>query len=408
MLIESLLQNTLGVKSFFVKKVTKSGNILDAWMVHRKRSRPICAKCKRKSPGYDTLASRTWRYVPMWGFQVILHYSPRRVKCKRCGITVEYIPWTIGKSPISIQLVVYVSLLARILSWKEVARIIGVHWNTVRAAVKKAVEYGLLNRDISGVVYIGVDEISRRKGHTYQTNVYDLEQKRLLWTGKDRKAETLQRFFEEWGEEGCKRLSVICCDMWDPYIKVIRKYAPHTILVFDKFHIIQHLNKAVDKVRIEEAREKKESDPDLLKGTRYIWLKNPENLTDKQKARLSYLEKVNLKTNRAYILKDHFSQFWKYQYSGWAEKYLDWWCSKAMRSRLEPLKEFVRMVRRYKESILTYFRYRVTNAASEGLNRKAKVLSAKAYGYRTSETYSLALYHVLGGLPLPEITHRFL
>ena len=163
--------------------------------------------------------------------------------------------------------------MAKLLPWQQVAGLFSVHWNTVRNAVKHAVDYGLEHREISSVLYFGVDEISRKKGHVYCTNVYDLETKRLLWTGKGRDKSTLDTFYEEVGNKLNHSVVAICCDMWQPYIDQLRNYFPNAVLVFDKFHIIAHLNKAVDEVRKQEAQELKKTDPDVLKGTRYIWLK---------------------------------------------------------------------------------------------------------------------------------------
>ena len=164
-----------------------------------------------------------------------------------------------------------------------------VHWNTVATAVHQAVAYGLEHREIGGVLYIGIDELSRQKGHVYVTNVYDLSTRRLLWSGEGRSKATLKAFFEEHGNDLQQTIKGVCCDMWQPYIEMIREHLPDAALVFDKFHVIQHLNMAVDQVRRDEARELRKTNPELLKRTRYIWLKNPENLTDKQRARLGHL-----------------------------------------------------------------------------------------------------------------------
>ena len=164
---------------------------------------------------------------------------------------------------------------------------------------------------------------------------------------------------------------------------------------------------AVDRVRKEEAQKLNPDNPDLLKGTRYIWLKNPWNLTEKQKTRLSDLEKLNLKINRAYLLKEAFRNFWDYTYPAWAKKYLDQWFWWATHSRLEPMRKFAWMIRRHQEDILNYFKVRIDNGAVEGLNNKAKSISHRAYGYRSAETFKLALYHTMGDLPVPKLTHKF-
>jgi len=406
--IASLVRRTLGLKGHRVEKVSEEGGEIVAELVANKRSKPVCSRCGRKMPGYDTLSERHWRHVPVWGIPVTLLYRPRRCSCSRCGVTVEAMPWNRGKSQLTLPLIIVLATYAKILSFEEVARLCSVHWNTVRAAVRSAVEYGLEHRDTTEVIAIGTDEISRRKGHTYVTMVYDLRRMRLLWCGDGREVESLKAFFEYWGEERCKAIKAVCMDMLPGYERAVRESVPHAVIVFDKFHIAQQLMRSVDTVRKEEARKLREEGNEVLKRTRYIWLKNPENLTEGQRARLSELEKLNLKVNRAYLLKEAFRRFWDYTYRGNAERYLDDWLWWATHSRLEPMRDFAWMIMRHKEEILNYFKVPITNASVEGMNRKAKVVSQRAYGYRTFGTFQLALYHVMGDLPMPETTHRFL
>lgn len=154
-----------------------------------------------------------------------------------------------GKSQLTLPLIIMLATFAKILSWEEVSRLFGVGWNTVKAAVAHAVEHCMANRDTAEFIAIGVDELSRQKGHVYVTNVYDLLDMRLLWTGEERGKEVLEQFFAEWGKERIGRIMCICCDMWDPYVEVIKERAKDAVPVFDKFHIVQHLSKAVDQVR---------------------------------------------------------------------------------------------------------------------------------------------------------------
>jgi len=364
-----------------VKEVKEEDGSLSVHLVPDGRFKVICSVCESKGPGYDTLRERQWKHVPLWGIPVVLVYAPRRVHCARCGIKVESIPGTKGKSPLSVPLSIVLASWAKEVAWQVVGRFFGFHWNTVRKAVKDVVDYGLRHREIGNVLLIGIDEISRRKGHVYHTQVYDLISKRLLWSGEDRTSETLETFCDEMGEEHCEQIEAVCCDMWAPYVDVIKARLPNAILVFDKFHIVRHLMDAVDKVRREEARELKAENPEVLKKTRYVWLKNPWNLTDKQKVRLSYLEKLNLKINRAYLLKEAFRRFWDYTYPAWAKKYLDQWFWWATHSRLQPMREFAWMIRRHQNDILNYFKVRIDNGAVEGLNNKAKSISHRAFGY---------------------------
>jgi transposase len=408
MLIESIIRKTLGLKRHCVKTVKEKNGCLLISLKPDRRFKLLCSHCGSKGPGYDTLKERQWKHVPLWGIPVILLYAPRRIECKNCGVKVEAIPWTQGKSPLSLPLSVVLATWAKIVAWKVVGQLFGFHWNTIRKSVKDVVEYGLKYRDLDNLLYIGIDEISRKKGHVYHTQIYDLIEQRLLWSAEGRSSESLQGFFDELGEERCENIQAVCCDMWAPYIDVIKSCLPHALVVFDKFHIIRHLLDAVDQVRKEEAGKLKSEDPDLLKKTRYIWIKNPWNLTEIQKTKLSDLEKLNLKINRAYLLKEAFRRFWDYSYPASARKYLDKWFWWATHSRLEPMRKFAWMIRRHQDDILNYFKVLIDNGLVEGLNNKAKVISHRAYGYRSAETFRLALLHGLGKLPEPNLTHRFL
>jgi transposase len=195
MRIASLIRRTLGLKGHRVKKVSEKNGEIVAELAANKRSRLICSSCGSKMPGYDTLKERTWRHVQVWGIPVMLTYRPRRGRCARCGIVVEAMPWARGKSPLTLPLIIVLGTFARMLALEEVARLFSVHWNTVRAAVKNAVDYGLEHPDTTGVIAIGIDEISRRKGHKYMTMVYDLSHMRLLWCGEGRDKEALKSFF---------------------------------------------------------------------------------------------------------------------------------------------------------------------------------------------------------------------
>lgn len=409
MLTKRIVKKTLNVKRHKVLKVVENDNQIEIHMDVYKRRRLPCGSCQRMSAQRDRLRQRRFKHVPLWGIPVVLLYRPVRVTCTACGgVRVENIPFAQGKSRMTTGLVWTLSAMARILPWKTVAQMYHVSWNTVQAAVKQAVDYGLNHRDVGSVIYIGIDEISRRKGHKYATVVYDLNEKRILWMGEGRKKETLEEFFKEHGEALKGTLKAVCCDMWQSYIDVIEQNVEKdVVMVFDKFHIVGHLNKAVDEVRKEEARTLKKDNPELLKKTRYIWLKNPENLTDQQRSRLGYLEKLNLKVNRAYLLKESFRDFWDYTYRKSAEKYLAKWFWWATHSRLEPLRDFAWMLREHQDGIMNYFKCRITNGITEGMNNKAKTVIKRCYGFRTITTLKLALYHCLGKLPEPKSMHRF-
>ena len=408
MLVKTIARKTLELNNHKIDKIKENpeGEI-KIYISHKKRRLLPCENHDGKYKVVDQLPERRWQHVSLWGREVEIVYSPCRVMCQG-KLVVEDIPWSRGKIRITVPLISHIGIMAELLPWKQVAELFHVHWNTVKNAVKQIVEYGLEHREIGDVIYFGIDEISRKKGQVYLTNVYDLKEKRLLWSGEGRNKTTINKFYNQVGHKLNASVIAICCDMWQPYIDNLKLYFPDAIIVFDKFHIVSHLNKAVDEVRKEEARELKETEPDILKGTRYLWLKNPWNLTDKQRVKLSTLEKLNLKINRAYLLKENFQYVWEYKYPGWAKKFLKQWFWMATHSRLKPLRDFAWMVRRHEEGILNYFKVPISNGIVEGLNNKAKVISHRAYGFRTVETYKLALYHCMGKLPRPESSFKFL
>lgn len=197
--------------------------------------------------------------------------------------------------------------------------------------------------------------------------------------------------------------------MWKPYLKVIAEKASQAIHVLDRFHIAQHMNKAIDEVRAKEARELRAKGVDILTHSRWCLLKRPENLSDFQQTKLTDLLQFNLKAVRSYLLKESFQFFWQYVYAIPAGKFLDAWCCIVMRSRIEPMKKVARMLRLHRELLLNWFRARKTISSGiiEGFNNKLKLNTRKSYGFRTFQAIEVMLYHTLGNLPEPESTHRF-
>lgn len=407
MLLESLVRQTLCVKDHRVVKVVEDADGLQVILAPRLRRRLICSGCGGRAPLYDTLSERQWRHVPLWGIPVRLVYPPRRVHCPHCGVKVEKLPWAEGKHRLTTPLVILLATWSRLLSIDVVAKLFGVSWPTVGSAVQQAVAYGLDHREPSRALFIGVDEVSRKKGHVYQTVVYDLAERRLLWTGEGRGQETLARFFAEWGPERCAGLKAICCDMWSPYMAAIKECAPQATLVFDRFHLVRQLLVAVDRVRKDEALELRKKSPEVLRGTKYLLLRRPENLKPLQRARLGRLEKMNLKVSRAYLLKEAFQQVWGCQSKPEARGYLKKWFWWATHSRLEPMRDFAWLLRRHEEGVLNWFRFPITNGVVEAMNNNAKAISHRSRGFRSEKWFGILLLHCLGKLPLPEFTHRF-
>lgn len=358
------------------------------------------------------MPQRRFEFIPVWGFGVFLLYSMRRVACPQCGIKVEEVPWATGKHQLTKAYMLYLAHWARKMSWKDTALSFHTTWEKVQQAVAYVVQWGLEHRQLGVIRAIGVDEIAYGKGHEFLTLVYQIEAgcTRLLWVGERRTKESFQKFFDLIGKELASKIEFVCSDMWKPYLDLIKQNCTGALNILDRFHVVAKLNKAIDEIRAGEARRLvKDGFEPVLKKSRWCLLKRTGNLTDKQRIKLKDILRYNLKSVRAYLFKEYFQQFWEYQSPTWAGKFLDQWCKAVMRSRIDPLKTFVKTVRNHRELLLNYFRAKkeFSSGIVEGLNNKAKVTMRKAYGFRTFKMTELALYHVLGKLPEPKLAHSF-
>lgn len=376
-----------------------------------------CSQCRRPSPGYDRLDERRWQFVPLWGIAVWFVYAPRRVECPEHGVVVEHIPWSDGKRPLTTAMMGFLARWARRLSWRETAEVFQISWEAVYRSVEWFVEWGLAHRTVSGVAAIGVDEIHwghGLKADNFLTVIYQIDVgcRRLLWIGRRRSEQTLRHGLNALGKEFVQGLRYVCSDMWKPYLKVFAEEAGQALNVLDRFHITQHLNHAVDEVRRAESsrlRAHSRHEAQKLKHMRWPLLRKGSRVRGKARSRLNALLASKLATARAWELKEAFGQFWKYKSLLWAGGFLDAWCERAMRSRLEPMKKMARMLRAHEPLLMNWFRARgeLSSAAVEGLNNKVRVVTRRSYGFRTYNGIEVALYHTLGRLPEPETTHRF-
>ncbi len=416
MLLKTILNKCHKFKSFVYGKIEFFEYIgmdaIEVEILPRRNSKAICSCCHNPAVLYDTLHFRLFEHIPIWGFRVFFKYLMRRVDCKNCGVKVEEVPWGSGKRELTKTYMHYLSTWARSLSWKEVAVRFSTSWEKVFHSVQYIVNWGLKNRVLSGIHAIGIDEILWHRGHKYLTLVYqiDSELTRLLWIGKEHTESTLRRFFAFFGEERSQALEVVCTDMWQPYLKVVKDKANQALLILDRFHIVSALNKAIDKIRAGEHRQMQaDGHEPILKNSRWCLLKRKENLTEKQEVKLKDLLKYNITSVRAYLLKEDFQSFWDYVSPAWAGKFLDRWCTRVMRSQIEPLKGVAKTLRNHRELILNWFiaKKAFSSGVVEGLNNKIKVTIRKSYGFRTFDATQIALYHVLGKLPEPKPAHRF-
>jgi len=414
--LQTILNFVEPFKSFVYRRVSwdeeAARPTLRVEIEHRANGHPICSGCNQIRPGYDRLPARTWEFVPLWQIAVLFVYAMRRVDCPTCGIVAEQVPWSQGKHRQTRSYRWFLARWAKRLSWQEVAEIFQTSWDTVYRCVRYAVEWGIVHRDLRGVEAVGIDEIQYQRGHRYLTLVYQIdgEIRRLLWVGQNRTTVALESFFDLLGDEILPTLKFVCSDMWQPYLDVIRARAGQALNILDRYHIMAKMNKAIDEVRVGEARRlKADGYEPVLKHSRWCLLKRRENLTSKQTIKLRELLQYNLKTVRAYLSREEFQRFWNYESVTWARKFLREWCTRTMRSGLEPMKKVARSLREHEALLMNWFKARgeISTGAVEGLNLKAKLTMRKAFGFRTFEGIETALYHQLGHLPEPEFPHEF-
>ncbi len=417
MRIITLLNKFYYLKSFvYSKDSIEEVKDAKAYVVEiqvRKNGLAKCSGCEQPMPVYDRQkVSRLFEFVPLWGMNVYFRYRMRRVSCSKCGVKIESIPWADGKSHLTKPYQIFLAKWARRLSWKETAEVFQTSWDNVYRSVKSVVEYGLAKRSLNGVTAIGIDEWMYAKGHKCLTLVYQINDgiKRLLFIEDGRTKKALNNCFDQLGAEGRKEIKFVCTDMWKNYLDVIAKRIPQALNILDRFHIVQTLNKALDKVRASEARQLvKDGFENILKHTKYCFLKNEHNLTKKQKVKLSEVLQYDLKSVRAFLLKESFQLFWNYNSPYWAEWYIEKWCARAMRSRLDPIKAFVKTLRNHQPLLMNWFKAKkaFSSGTVEGLNRKINLVTRKSYGFRSFEVRKVALFHTMGKLPEPILLHRF-
>lgn len=377
----------------------------------RVKSEPVCSGCNKKRAGYDKLPPRRFEFVPLWAIPVFLVYALRRVNCPQCGIVVERVPWASGKNRQTNSYRVFLATWAKRLSWMEVACVFGTSWDSVFRAVRWVVQWGIVHRELNDITSIGIDEIQYRRGHKYLTLVYQLDDgaRRLLYVARDRTEASLNGFFNILSQSTINGIQFACTDMLPAYLKVLRLRASQALNILDRFHIMKKFGEAIDNVRAEEARQMKQDGYEaVLTNSRWCLLKRKANLTKSQVVKLRELMKYNLRSVKAYLMREDFQRFWTYTSATWASRFLQEWCRRANQSKIVPMQKLACTLLKHQPLLLNWFESQgLSSGIVEGFNNKAKLTMRKAYGFKEYETIEIALYHQLGKLPEPETTHKF-
>ena len=351
---------------------------------------------------YDHAEERTWRHLDSCAYRTYLHARIPRVQCPAHGVVQVRIPWAEPKARFTRLFERLAIDVLRECSITGATKILGLSWDEAWHLMERAVARGQARKAHRVIPQLGVDEKAISKGHRYLTLVSNLEAGTIEYVGEDRKQESLAAYYRGLLAEQRAGIEAIAMDMWEPYVQATRAQVPEAEgkIVFDRFHLMGYLGKAVDTVRKQEHRERLAQGDETLKGTKYLWLYSREHVPASRRREFNALRRLELKVGRAWAIKEMLRELWHYRYPAAARRFWQRWYFWATHSRLKPIREAAATLKRHLENILTYFQHRITNAVSEGLNSKIQTIKKMAYGFRNVEHFKTAIYFHCGGLDL--------
>jgi transposase len=362
-----------------------------------------CPECQRSLACYDHAEERIWRHLDTCQFETYLHARIPRVNCPEHGVLNVAVPWAEARSRFTLLMeCLIINVLRECSTVSGACALVNISWDEAFGVMQRAVARGQARKQDVPLAHVGVDEKAFRKGHSYMTVVCDLDRSTVEYVAEDRTTESLAGYYRALSVERRQGIEAVAMDMWEPYVKATIENVPLAAdkIVFDRFHIMQHLNEAVDKVRRQEHRELSAEGCELLKGTKHWWLYRYDNVPDKHLRAFEAVRDQNLKTSRAWAIKETLCDLWDYRSVAWARKFFKRWFGWARRSKLTPIKKVAAMLARHLENVLTYCIHRITNGVAEGLNSKIMTIKRKACGYRNKENFKTAIYFFCGGLDL--------
>ena len=360
-----------------------------------------CPECGRECSIHDCAPERTWRHLDTMQFTTLIRARTPRADCPKHGVKTMQVPWAAPQGRFTLlfeRFAVEVRLASASVS--QACTLLGIGWDTAQEIMRRAVQRGLERRQLDRLKYLGMDEKSFRRGQSYITLLTDLEESRVLDVVEERTAEAAGQLWDTLSPEQKQGVEAVAVDMWEPFIQTIQTQLPEADIVHDKFHVSSYLGEAVDKVRRQEHKELLAQGDETLKGTRQLWLYNPQNFSPEQAEEFSALKDLQLKVARAWAAKELFSKFWEYQEEGWARRFFKDWFGWVSRSRLKPVVEVAQMLKRHLDNLLTYLKHHITNAVTEGLNSKIQSLKSAARGFRNFQNYRIRILFFCGKLNL--------
>lgn len=361
----------------------------------------ICPDCSASCSLHDHAPARRWRHLDTMQFETLLEAQVPRVDCPQCGVKTCHVPWAGKHSRFTLLFEAFaIAVLDCSSSVSAAAALLRLGWEAVHHIMKRAVDRGLARRQVDDVKHVGIDEKSFGRGQDYVSVMTDLNGSRVLEVVPGRDEEAANQLWKSLPEDQQMKIEAVAIDMSQAFENSVRENVPHADIVHDKFHISKHLNEAVDKVRRQEHKVLKQEGDDRLKGTKQLWLYREENIPDDRLLDFDALKDQQLKTARAWAIKENFRWFWTNCYAGNARKYFQDWYSWASRSRLDPIVKVAQMIKNRLHNVLTYFKHHITNAISEGFNSRIQAIKANARGFRNFDNYRTRILFFCGKLEL--------
>ena len=377
------------------------GQSAEVWIeLYRERPTYICSGCLRDRERYHDWEERWVQDLPILDAQTHVCFPRFRVACPECGPKVELLPWLEKSARVTNRLAESVAWLCREATVQAAAERYGLSWDTAKAIDKAYLGRTLGEPDLSNVTLLALDEFAIKKGHRYATIFVEPTSKRVLWVCKGRSREEIRPFFEKLGGDGRRRIQAVAMDMNGAYEAEVREQCPQAEIVYDQFHVVaKYGREVIDEVRSQEAqRQHERREREVIKGSRWLLLRNAENLKRQDQVKLKELLAANRKLATVYVLKDDLKRLWDYQQANPAAQFWKEWKTRALRSGIEPLKRFARRLAEKIDGVLAHCWFPLHTSLLEGIMNQIKVIKRKAFGFRDDEYFFLKIRAAFPGI----------
>ena len=396
---KDLIQLALGITPpWFVKELNldTSKKRMDIYLDFIKGSKFLCPVCNELCPIHDT-KERVWRHLDFFHYETYLHAKVPRIKCNGHGVKLIDLPWTRQNTGFTLFFEALIVTMCKEMSVASVADIVHIHEDSVWRILSHYVDKAKEERDISDLKTIGVDEIAVKKGHNYVTLFYDMEEARVIHIENGKGKDVFQKFRTEIaGKVDHEQIQYISMDMYRAFKSGAREYFPKATIVFDKFHVIKMMNDSVDRVRRTESKENH-----VLKNTRFMWLKNPDRLSEKENVIMESIKNLDTKTAKAYQFRLALQRLWTIKELSVAREYLDKWHYWGTHSNIPEIISVSKAIKKHAQGILEAMKNGLNNGVAEGLNNKIKTAFKRSYGLKTEKYRNTMIYLMAGKLTLP-------